>query len=101
MSTIVVRSNGPPERSDRSRDTKSGRFATEYSTEAFFQAIEDEGGLAATGDIARRVGCTHDAAYKRLTTMEDLGLVIRRRFGQTLAWRVSPDDRDRTLCESR
>ena len=93
MGTTVVTPNGSPERSNRSRDTESGRFTTEYPSEAFFQAIEDEGGLAATGDIARHVGCTHDAAYKRLAAMEDLGLVIRRRFGQTLTWRIPPKDR--------
>lgn len=69
--------------------------------EAFFQAIEDEGGLAATGDIARHVGCTHDAAYKRLTAMEDRDLVSRRRFGQTLLWKIIPKDEERTPNESR
>ena len=88
MGNIVVAPNGPPERSTRSRDTESGRFATAYPSEAFFEAIEDEGGLAATGDIAQRVGCTHDAAYKRLIAMENRGLVTRRKFGQTLTWKI-------------
>ena len=91
MGTTVVTEYNSAEHSNHSRDNESGRFTTKYPREAVLQAIDDEGGLAATGDIARRVGCTHDAAYKRLTSMEDQGLVIRRRFGQTLTWRIFSD----------
>lgn len=78
-----------PAKRSRSRDTESGRFATEYPRTSFLRAIKDEEGLAATGDIARHVGCSHDTAYKRLTSMENQGLVIQRRFGQTLAWKTT------------
>ena len=81
--------NGSVEFNGRSRDMKSGQFIEEYPRESFLQAIDAEGGLATTSNIANRVGCTHDAAYKRLVAMESENIVIRRLFGQTLAWRIS------------
>ena len=86
---IIVSTERNPTKRSRSRDTESGRFVTEYPHTLFLQAIKDEEGLAATGDIARHVGCSHDTAYKRLTSMENQGFVIRRRFGQTLAWKTT------------
>ena len=48
------------------RDEESGRYTDDYPTEDFLQAISNEGGVAGTGEIAERVGCAHDTAYKRL-----------------------------------
>lgn len=85
----MVSDSGPMESNGRSRDTKSGQFIEEYTRESFLQAIDAEGGLATTSNIADRIGCTHDAAYKRLVAMESESVVIRRLFGQTLVWRIS------------
>ena len=66
------------------RDDETGRYTGEYSTEDFYDAIFSEGGLAGTGDIAEKVGCAHDTAYKRLQKMEEDGLVSSRKVGNTL-----------------
>jgi Mn-dependent DtxR family transcriptional regulator len=68
------------------RDEESGRYTGQYTTEDFLNAINTEGGMAGTGDIADIVGCAHDTAYKRLQKMEDEGLVSSRKVGNTLLW---------------
>ncbi|WP_302081075.1 transcriptional regulator [Salinibaculum rarum] len=68
------------------RDEETGRYTGEYSTEDFLNAISAEDGLAGTGDIADRVGCAHDTAYKRLQRLEKKGLVSSRKVGNTLLW---------------
>jgi len=69
------------------RDEKTGQYTGQYSTEDFLDAIEAEGGLAGTGDIAERVGCAHDTAYKRLQDMEEDEIVSSRKVGNTLLWK--------------
>mgnify|MGYP002760962358 FL=1 len=68
------------------RDEKTGQYVGEYFTEDFLTAINNEGGAAGTGEIAERVGCAHDTAYKRLQEMEDDGLVSSQKVGNTLLW---------------
>jgi len=68
------------------RDEDSGRYTGQYTTKDFLDAIKAEGGMAGTGDIADRVGCAHDTAYKRLQKLEDEGLVSSRKVGNTLLW---------------
>ena len=74
------------------RDEETGRYTGEYSTEEFLDAIRNEGGPVGTGDIAARVGCAHDTAYKRLREMSDRGLVSSRKVGNTLLWMEEPND---------
>ena len=71
------------------RDEKSGRYTGQYTSKDFLDAINAEGGMAGTGDIADLVGCAHDTAYKRLQKMEEEGLVSSRKVGNTLLWRSS------------
>jgi len=71
------------------RDEESGRYTGQYTTEDFLDAINAEGGMAGTGDIADIVGCAHDTAYKRLQKMEDERLVSSRKVGNTLLWTSS------------
>jgi hypothetical protein len=70
------------------RDEETGRYTGEYSNEEFLRAIKTEDGLAGTGDIAERVGCAHDTAYKRLQKMEREELITSRKVGNTLLWEV-------------
>lgn len=74
------------------RDEETGRYTGEYSTEEFLNAIRNEDGPVGTGDIAARVGCAHDTAYKRLREMSDRGLVSSRKVGNTLLWMEEPQD---------
>jgi len=68
------------------RDEDTGRYTGEYSTEDFLNAIRNEEGIAGTGEIADRVGCAHDTAYKRLQQLEDNGVVSSKKVGNTLLW---------------
>lgn len=70
------------------RDEETGRYTGEYSTEDFLNAINAEGGMAGTGEIADQVGCAHDTAYKRLQRLEKDGLVTSQKVGNTLLWEV-------------
>lgn len=74
--------------SSMNRDADTGQFAETYPREAFLTAIRtlDGGG---TTDIATEVGCTQDAAYKKLTTMREEGLVDSQEVGRSLLWTVS------------
>ena len=69
------------------RDEETGRYTGEYSDEDFLNAIRNEGGMAGTGEIADRVGCAHDTAYKRLKRMEDEDLLSSQKVGNTLLWK--------------
>jgi Mn-dependent DtxR family transcriptional regulator len=73
------------------RDEESGQYTGQYTTEDFLNAINTEGGMAGTGEIAEIVGCAHDTAYKRLQKMEDEGLVSSRKVGNTLLWTAGTD----------
>lgn len=68
------------------RDEETGRYTGEYSREDFLDAIESEGGMAGTGDVADAVGCAHDTAYKRLQALEENGVIASRKVGNTLLW---------------
>jgi len=70
------------------RNENTGRYTGKYPTEDFLSAISAEDGLAGTGEIAERVGCAHDTAYKRLQQMEDEGSVVSRKVGNTLVWEI-------------
>ncbi len=68
------------------RDKETGRYTGEYSDEDFLNAITEQEGIAGTGEIADRIGCAHDTAYKRLQQMEDNGIVSSKKVGNTLLW---------------
>jgi len=76
----------------RDRDETTGRYSEEYPVDSFIDAIEAEGGIAGTGEIARRVGCVHDTAYKKLRSMDEDGRVKSRKMGNTIAWTLPDDD---------
>jgi len=76
------------------RDEDSGQYVGEYSQESFISAVQSESGMAGTGEIADAVGCAHDTAYKRLTQMEEDGVVISTKVGNTLVWKLAEDSAD-------
>jgi Mn-dependent DtxR family transcriptional regulator len=76
------------------RDEETGRYTGEYSTVDFLDAISAEGGLAGTGEIADRVECAHDTAYKRLQKMEEDGLISSQKMGNTLLWKKETGESD-------
>ena len=74
------------------RDDETGQYTDEYTVEDFESAINAEGGMAGTGEIAERVGCAHDTAYKRLKKLENDGIVSSEKVGNTLLWRLNDQE---------
>lgn len=74
------------------RDPKTGRYTAEYSKEEFADAIRTLGRDASTSAVADEVGCDYDAAYKKLTRMEDAGEATSRKIGNARLWEVTGDD---------
>lgn len=70
---------------DRARDRESGRYEREYSDEEFVRAVRENAPVG-TGDVAEYVGCHHKLAYKRLTRLEDEGVVESQKVGRSLIW---------------
>lgn len=75
---------------ERNEDT--GQYTGEFPEGDFLDAIEAEGGMAGTGEIADRVGCAHDTAYKRLQKLEERDMVSSRLIGNTLLWEVATEE---------
>lgn len=75
------------------RDEETGRYTGQYSIDDFLNAISNANGMAGTGEIADRVGCAHDTAYKRLQRMEEEGLVSSKKVGNTLLWTRTDENR--------
>jgi predicted ArsR family transcriptional regulator len=72
----------------RERDEDSGRYTDTYTDEEFIDAIKGEGGLAGTGEIATKVGCSHRQALNRLKELEENDIVVSKDVGRSLAWRL-------------
>ena len=69
----------------RDRDEETGRYTTQYHEEDFLEALEDEDFLS-TDDVAEKVGCTQNLAYRRLKELEEDGEVESKEIGRFLAW---------------
>jgi transposase len=67
------------------RDNRSGRYTTEYELEVFVEAVETLG-VSSTRDIADKVGCSYDLAYRRLNQLAEEGEVEGNKFGNTYLW---------------
>ena len=70
------------------RDEKTGKYTGEYPRQDFLNAIKNSEQLLGTGEIADIVGCSHDTSYKRLQKLEDEGIVISQKVGNTLLWLI-------------
>jgi hypothetical protein len=68
----------------RGRD-ESGRFAERFDSEAFLRAVAALD-VAGTADVAERVGCSYDLAYRRLGDLEAEGRVEKRTVGGAFVW---------------
>ena len=68
------------------RDEETGQFSDMYSRETFLDAMPDRGEPISTGEVAERVGCAHDTAYKRLQDLEAEDEVMSRKVGNVLLW---------------
>ncbi|EMA04274.1 HNH endonuclease [Haloarcula vallismortis] len=69
-----------------------GWFEKEYEDDEFLDAIESEGGLAGTTDVADELGIERPSADYRLRQLEDAGRVTSKKIGNSLAWSLSRSD---------
>lgn len=74
----------------RERDEETGKFTTAYQREEFLRALEQADFLS-TSEVAERVGCTQNLAYRRLKELEEEGVVKSKEIGRHLAWQSVPD----------
>ena len=68
------------------RNEETGQFSDIYSREAFLDAMPDRGEPISTSEVAERVGCAHDTAYKRLQELEAEDEVTSQKVGTVLLW---------------
>lgn len=69
------------------RDEYSGRYTREYTREDFVTAVA-ELGSASTREVAKRVGCSTDLAYRRLVELSESGRVKNEKISGTYRWFV-------------
>ena len=70
------------------RDDDSGKYTATYDTEEFIAAIRDTDGMTGTQDVADRVGCKYETAYKRLRQLEEDGEVSSEKVANARVWSV-------------
>lgn len=64
---------------------EQGRYTETYPDEAFLKAIE-ELDVASTQNIADKVGCSYDLAYRRLKDFQDEGKVNVQEVRNAFIW---------------
>lgn len=74
------------------RDENTGQFEQKYSDEDFIEAVAEIGPLAASSDIAERVGCNHITANERLRALAEDGRVEGQRRAGAVLWSVASDE---------
>lgn len=74
----------------RKRDEETGQYTEAYTDDDVLDAVEALE-LPGTGDVAERVGCSHELAYKKLRSFEEEGAVSSRKVGNTRVWQLQPD----------
>jgi ribosomal protein S25 len=67
------------------RDDESGKYIEKYSDKEFIKSVK-EVKTSTTQNIADRVGCSYDLAYRRLNTLEDEGILSSTEIGGCLLW---------------
>lgn len=65
------------------RNTGQGK---KYPLSAFVEAIQKEGGIAGTSDVADEVGCSYELAYKRLHELAEQNEIEQRRVANAHVW---------------
>jgi CTP-dependent riboflavin kinase len=66
---------------------ESGQFNEQYDDEDFISAI-DALSVASTQNVADRVGCSYDLAYRRLKALKEDGEVNKEEVGGSFVWTI-------------
>jgi predicted HTH transcriptional regulator len=67
------------------RDEFSGRYTEEYSDKEFLRVVAELGSCS-TSDVAERLGCSSDLAYRRLRELADNDRVGSEKIAGTYRW---------------
>lgn len=86
QTTVMAHNTGRMPNADR--DTDTGRYTETYPTEEFIKAVR-ELSPAGTADVADRVGCQYETAYKKLQQLADQGKITSDKIGGSLVWSIS------------
>ncbi|WP_458207320.1 transcriptional regulator [Haladaptatus sp. NG-SE-30] len=60
-----------------------------FSLDEFREAIRAEGGMCGTRDVADRVGCSYELAFKRLHELQENGKITSKKVGGSRVWMVN------------
>lgn len=67
------------------RDEDTGQYKEEFPVQAFLEAVR-ELETPTTTNVAERVGCSYDLAYRRLNQLADQGELQKQNVGNSLLW---------------
>lgn len=67
------------------QDERTGRFVIQYRDEVFFNALA-ELKMASTREVAERVGCSYELAYRRLNDLHKRNKVMKKPVGNSILW---------------
>jgi DNA-binding GntR family transcriptional regulator len=70
----------------RKRDKDSGLYEEVYSKEDFLDILS--GTRLSTSEVAEALDCHRTTAHEKLRSMEDDGLVVSMRAGNTFIWEI-------------
>ena len=71
---------------NRKRDER-GKFVESVTRERVLKALWEIGPQATATDVGELLGCTREAAYKKLVELHDRGIVERRKVGgRAVTW---------------
>jgi len=73
------------------RDEESGQYTETYDDDDVLEAIVEAENMAGTQDVADHVGCSYEAAYKRLRRLEDEGAVKSQKIANARVWMLADD----------
>jgi len=71
---------------ERDRDDETGKYLEKYPQEAVLTALQECGEIAATSEIADALDANRNTIYKKLSEMEDEGVVTSRKAGGIRVW---------------
>lgn len=79
---------------ERDRDEYSGRFTREYSVNQFKEVVDNSEGIS-TKEVAEKVGCSRDLAYRRLRELKQEDQIEAELIGGSYRWySKGPKDED-------
>lgn len=74
----------------RRRDTETGLYEEVYSDDVIVTLLE--GTRLSTGEVAKELDCHRTTAHKRLSELEEEGVVVSTEAGNTYIWELTSDD---------